>query len=419
MDRIINVKVGGNHLTKDNKNAGVRGEANVTYLRITFDEGWDEYTKMVTFWDARGLNPVFRTLTTDIQENTAESTRVYLVPIPAEPLAEAGMMTFAIDGYLDGKRQRSLSDNLLVKDSPIADNAGEPVPPSPTPSEQFQSEIEHIMGTIQDAAKAQETANTALEYLGQARECVEDAQRSVGKTSYIGDNGNWFAWDNDNNEFYDTGVKAQSGSTVYCGDNPPDDADVWIDPEGDSTSEQIKDAVEDYLASGKLTAEDFGAYGKEHIDNELEAVNKTVGSHDEKIFFMEKDIISIFKQIAEESHFRGYLSTNAKIQALQATPNDFAYSAESGTKWVYDAENGWQDTGKSVPDQLTPASESTPRMNGEASKGQENAYARGDHIHPHDDTKVDKTEFDELKADINSALNELHNYAQALIGGAS
>lgn len=429
MDRIINVKVGGSHLTKDNKNAGVRGEANVTYLRITFDEGWDGYTKMVTFWDARGLNPVFRTLTTDIQENTAESTRVYLVPIPAEPMAEAGMLTFVIDGYLDGKKQRSLSDTLVVKDAPIADNAGEPVDPSPTPSEQFQSELEHIMGTIQDAAKAQATANTALEYLGKAKECVAEAQRSVGKTSYIGDNGNWFAWDNDKNEFYDTGVKAQAGSTVYVGDNPPDDAAVWVYPEGDASGgnsgfsgEETDPTVYPWAkqpTKPTYTADEVGAYDKEHIDSEFRDVDDSISKLTMSYGMMREAVVGLSKQITEESHFRGYLSTNAKIQALQATPNDFAYSAESGTKWVYDAKEGWKDTNAPVPDQLTPASDSTPLMNGEASKGTEEAYARGDHRHPHDSTKVDKTEFNELKADINSALDELHNYAQALIGGAS
>ena len=69
MDRIIEVKVCGNHLTKDSKCAGVKGEANVTKLRITFDEGWDGYEKKITFWDAYGLNPIKVELTTNLLEN--------------------------------------------------------------------------------------------------------------------------------------------------------------------------------------------------------------------------------------------------------------------------------------------------------------------------------------------------------------
>lgn len=100
------------------------------------------------------------------------------------------------------------------------------------------------------------------------------------------------------------------------------------------------------------------------------------------------DVEGIQKRIKEEAHFKGYLSTNQKIQLLAATPNDFAYSAESGTKWLYEAQNGWHDTGIPVPDQLTPPSDTTPLINGIASTGTENAYARGDHRHPTDTTRA-------------------------------
>ena len=252
MDRIIEVKVSGNHLSKDNKNAGVRGEANVTKLRIAFDEGWDNYAKKVTFWDAHGNNPVERTLTTDYIEDIVNDTRIYLIPIPAEPMAEAGTMTFVIDGYIEGKRQRSMSDVLEVKDAPIADNAGEPADPTPTQAEQLQAQIDNIIGEVQEAATARDIAEG---YRDETREFSQEALRSagvaeanaqiaiqsalesekaIGKTSYIGENGNWFAWRWATDSFYDTGVKAQAGSTVYLGDNPPDEADVWIDPSGEA-----------------------------------------------------------------------------------------------------------------------------------------------------------------------------------------
>ena len=132
---------------------------------------------------------------------------------------------------------------------------------------------------------------------------------------------------------------------------------------------------------------------------------------------METTVEGLQKQLTEEAHFRGYLSTNAKIQALEATPNDFAYSAESGTKWIYDVTDGWRDTGTPVPDQLTPASETVPLMNGAASPGSEESYARGDHVHPTDTTRVGVEEFNKLKLDVEQVLIELHNYAQALIAG--
>ena len=69
MDRMIEVKVSGDYLTKDNQNAGVQHEANVTALRIAFDESWDGFAKKVTWWDAKGANPVERTLTADLLED--------------------------------------------------------------------------------------------------------------------------------------------------------------------------------------------------------------------------------------------------------------------------------------------------------------------------------------------------------------
>lgn len=375
MDRIINVRVSGNHLTKDGRNAGTRGEANATILRIEFDVGWDGYAKSVVFLDAHGMNPTRWTLTTNLLENAAESTRIYLVPIPAEPLAVAGELTFSVEGYVDGKRQRSVSDTLEVQDTIITDVVNDP---TPTQAEQLQAQYESIMEDIQKSAiyrneaeafaenaeasaeNAENSAKSAeqtkeevealkldaeasietrkqaalddieslhqetlgdidarkqaalddieglqqetiddieelkretTEVVGTVSSLVEEAQKAqaraeenasaaatslveasehaantmiwadqadasatsaytnrikaeesanraenaLGKTNYIGENGNWYAWDSELNDFYDTGVKGQSGSTVYKGDNPPPEADVWVDTSGEGS----------------------------------------------------------------------------------------------------------------------------------------------------------------------------------------
>lgn len=259
MDRIIDVKVFGNHLTKDGKNAGTKGEANINRLRITFDEGWEGFAKEIIFWDAYGENPVRIELTTNLLEDIVKSTRVYLVPIPAEPMARAGMMTFEIKGYLDNKKQASVSCELEVEESNVI---LEPIAPTPDQIQQMQAQYEEIIGGIREAAIAEQNAknseqnakdsensalnslNMANQYANEAEEHADKALSAVGKASYIGDNGNWFAWDIENKVFYDTGVKAQAGSTVYYGDNPPADADVWIDPDGESEESKALKAVE-------------------------------------------------------------------------------------------------------------------------------------------------------------------------------
>ena len=185
MDCIINVKVRGNHLSKDNRNAGVQHEANVTHLRIDFDEGWDGYAKTVTFWDALMGNPTKVLLTTDKLVDIIESTRIYQIAIPGEALTEAGYPTFVIDGFVDGKRKRSLGDTLWVKEAPYEENAGEPSDPTPSQAEQLQVQIDQIIDTIQDAETAKGEAIAAAEYAkNQADSAAMSAQFAQEMADY-------------------------------------------------------------------------------------------------------------------------------------------------------------------------------------------------------------------------------------------
>ena len=185
MDSIINVKVRGNHLSKDNRNAGVQYEANVTHLRIDFDEGWDGYAKSVTFWNALMGNPTKITLTTDKLEDILVSPRTYLIPIPGEAMTEAGYPTFVIDGFVDGKRKRSLADTLWVKEAPYDEDAGEPADPTPSQAEQLQVQVDQIMGTIQNAAQSAADALSYAEYSrGQADNATSAAQYAQEMADY-------------------------------------------------------------------------------------------------------------------------------------------------------------------------------------------------------------------------------------------
>lgn len=266
MDRTINVKVGGSYINKDGDFGGVQGEANSRYLRIEFDSSWDGYAKTVTFWNALKENPVKRTLTADLLENLAESTSLYLCAIPGEALTDPGRLTFVIDGYLDGKRARSLEDTLKVKAASIADDAGEPADPTPSQAEQLQGQIDTLLPAIQAEAKtasdaassakesaeaaaisemnaktsetnasasataagtsasnanafqtaaesakatAETKATAASESAQRAAQSEAKAAAAVGKTSYIGNNGNWYEWDAESGAFVDSGVAAQ------------------------------------------------------------------------------------------------------------------------------------------------------------------------------------------------------------------
>lgn len=219
MDRIIEVKVFGNHLTKDSKNAGTRGEANVTKLRITFDEGWTGYAKEAIFWDAYGENAV-RIL---ITENLMEKVGVYLIPIPAEAMARAGMLTFTIRGAQDNTIQASITSNLEVKDAP---DILEPIPPTPTELQQMQTEVEDVIDKIVDAAEA----TKAIENMSVSAETVSPGEKAfVHKNKTNGSFNLHFG--------IPEGEKGDTGNSgVYIGTEEPEDPEVkvWIEPTRDS-----------------------------------------------------------------------------------------------------------------------------------------------------------------------------------------
>lgn len=180
MDRRVDIKVNGTHLSKDGNRGGVRGEANVTYLRISFDDGWKGFAKKVTFWDAKGKNPVTIPLTADMLEDIASSTCTYLCPIPGEALTEGGMLTFIIDGYTDGKRQRSVSDELEVVPAPLTEGSGEAQDPTPSEAERLQKQIDGILDTIaREVTGASEHAKNAAASEGNAADYARKAKGSA------------------------------------------------------------------------------------------------------------------------------------------------------------------------------------------------------------------------------------------------
>lgn len=178
MDRLIEMKVGGSHLWKDSNLAGVQGEGNVTDLRITFDEGWSGFAKSITFFDAKGRNPVKRNLTTDLLEDSAKSTLVYLCKVPPEPLAYAGNCSFVIEGYFKDKRQRAVETKMEVLAARETDDAVVPGAPTPSQAEQLQTQIEALMDDVQKAAEAAQYTAQAEQYAADAKASAEAAEEA-------------------------------------------------------------------------------------------------------------------------------------------------------------------------------------------------------------------------------------------------
>ena len=143
--REIRMTVYAGLLKKNSNLGGAQGEGNVTDLLIEFRPEWDGTTKTITFYDANMENPVQVTLTTALLEDAAQDIRTYRVPIPSEPLAIAGQMTFTIDGYVSGSRARTAQDTLIVLPSPMVKD---PSAITPTQAEQLQAGIDAVLEDI-------------------------------------------------------------------------------------------------------------------------------------------------------------------------------------------------------------------------------------------------------------------------------
>ncbi|KAA6381758.1 MAG: hypothetical protein EZS28_022714 [Streblomastix strix] len=109
---------------------------------------------------------------------------------------------------------------------------------------------------------------------------------------------------------------------------------------------------------------------------------KTLGTATQDIGGLQQQIDVINEELNRQTHFRGYYLLNTDTQQLENSANrDFAFSAESGTVWMYD--QSWYNSGDIVPDQVTPASDANPLVDSRTGvTGTSTQYSRGDHQHP-------------------------------------
>lgn len=148
MERIIHVQVSGCTAKKDNRTAGVQGEANVTTLRLTFGADWEGLAKKIIWLDANGQNPVEKLLTATV------GTGDYDTEIPAEPLTAAGSCCFTIQGTKDGAVALTVTDHMTVlPNDSYGMTPGNTAEPTPTQVEQLQAQIEGIMPQVTEQVK--------------------------------------------------------------------------------------------------------------------------------------------------------------------------------------------------------------------------------------------------------------------------
>lgn len=156
-------------------------------------------------------------------------------------------------------------------------------------------------------------------------------------------------------------------------------------------------ALQDQITQNKSEFDEFQTTVNQTfitVNGAIGDVNDRVDVLDGRVTVNESDIASLRDAVTNAEHFRGYYQTNAEITALpDPTNGDFAWSAESGTIWIYNGTT-WLDSGDPIPDQTVSPSDSLPLIDGTASAGTSNEYSRGDHRHPTDTTRAAAADLD-------------------------
>ncbi|KAA6396317.1 MAG: hypothetical protein EZS28_008155 [Streblomastix strix] len=118
------------------------------------------------------------------------------------------------------------------------------------------------------------------------------------------------------------------------------------------------------------------------LELQVQNIQQQINGESQDIAQLQADGQVINTELAQQTHFRGYFTTNAEILALTGdSKSDYTYGAEDLSVWIY--ETSLYETDQIVPDQVTSACDNIPTVdNGEGSAVIQTDYARGDHQPP-------------------------------------
>ncbi|KAA6394377.1 MAG: hypothetical protein EZS28_010099 [Streblomastix strix] len=172
--------------------------------------------------------------------------------------------------------------------------------------------------------------------------------------------------DNDN---YQLTIDDQN-NLLYCPKNNPTDYAMKLTQDGLLIVNNIQLINNDFLQKIII------------LEQQVQNIQQQINGYSQDIGQLQADVQVINTELARQTHFRGYFSTNDEILELtNPAIGDYAYSAEDLLVWDYDGSQ-WVETDKIVPDQMTPASDANPLSDGTVTAGTSAEYSRGDHIHP-------------------------------------
>lgn len=148
--RYIPCQVNNEYIQVSNNVIGAEGSHDDVYLKITFDDMWDGYSKHIVWTNALGLNPTIIYITPSMLVDGS-----YEVPIPAEAKEYEGEVLMSIKGSIteddvETRATLTTSTKFKVLSSTYDPDAEESQDVTPTIAEQLSQQINELSEIVTD-----------------------------------------------------------------------------------------------------------------------------------------------------------------------------------------------------------------------------------------------------------------------------
>ena len=375
--RIIECTVTDEYVNGAGVVVGAAESHNDVVLRLKFSPLWDGLSKHITWLDAKGENPTIVYLTSDLIPS--DDITVYDVPIPAEAKKYAGEIEMSIRGVttsssggytVTDRATMSARAVFEVLESVYDSNAETGSDPTATIAEQLQGQIDKVLSDINKAGQAAEKAEACSAAAAVSESNAKSSEISAASSA-------------------SAALKSEAAASASEAASAINKADSL---EASAAAEKSKNAAAASAntakaseTASKLSADSASEY-KTSAENAaaaaLSSASEATTKASEALNSANKSAVS-----ADEAALSA-ASAAADAEAAEAA-KEYVASKPIPTKTSELINDSGYVTAAEVPEGST-ASTTLPKMDGTATVGTETAFARGDHIHPKDDTKIDK-----------------------------
>ena len=390
--RIIECTVTDEYVNGAGVVVGAAESHNDVVLRLKFSPLWDGLSKHITWLDAKGENPTIVYLTADLIPG--DDITVYDVPIPAEAKKYAGEIEMSIRGVttsssggntVTDRATMSAKAVFEVLESVYDSNAETGSDPTATIAEQLQGQIDKVLSDINKAGQAAEKAEACSAAAAVSESNAKASEISAASSASAALKSEAAA---SASEAASSINKADSLEAADAAKESKNAAEVSANTA--KASETAAKSSAD-LASAYKTAAENARTAAEAAAKEAQTTVSTAA--DELKALTAADAATCTAKAAEAAASADEAALSAASAAADAeaaeAAKEYVASKPIPTKTSDLINDSGYVTAAEVPEGST-ASTTLPKMDGTATVGTETAFARGDHIHPKDGTKIDK-----------------------------